>query len=215
MRPKLIGISTISMIALVLVGCIPAGNLPSNTQTEVPTNTPPPTEVIVTSSPISEVLTSTVIAIQPGSTLLPTIDPSLVPFLPRPDLTPGAIDPRVTQENIHQTICVSGYTATVRPPESVTEPMKKQAILDYGLADQNLGDYEYDHLISLEIGGAPHDAKNLWPEPYSGKWNSYIKDKLENKLHQLVCDGQLDLASAQRAIAENWITAYLKYIGNP
>jgi hypothetical protein len=93
--------------------------------------------------------------------------------------------------------------------------MKRQSILDYGLADRKLGDYEYDHLIPLEIGGAPQDTKNLWPEPVTGKWNSYIKDKLENKLNQLVCDNQLDLTTAQQAIASDWIAAYLKYVGTP
>ena len=93
--------------------------------------------------------------------------------------------------------------------------MKKQSILVYGLVDRKLGDYEYDHLIPLEIGGASQDTKNLWPETHSGEWNSNVKDKLENKLHQLVCDGQLDLTTAQQAIAENWIAAYLKYIGTP
>lgn len=215
MKQKYIEISVLSVIVLVLLSCGPSVSLTSGTQTAVPTNTPPSTQGIPTISPIPEVPTSTTAGNQSGSTLVPTIDPSLAPFLPRPDLTPGATDPRVTQEDIHQTICVSGYTATVRPPESVTEPMKKQSILDYGLADQKLGDYEYDHLIPLEVGGAPQDTKNLWPEPHAGTWNSLVKDKLENKLNQLVCDGQLDLATAQQAVAENWIAAYLKYIGTP
>jgi hypothetical protein len=215
MKLEYIEISILSVITLVLVSCGPSGGLPSDTQTAVPTNTLPRTEVISTSSPIPEVPTSTTIGNQPGSTLVPTIDPTLAPFLPNPDLTPGAADARVTQEDIHQTICVHGYTETVRPPESITEPMKKQSILVYGLADRKLGDYEYDHLIPLEIGGAPQDIKNLWPETHSGEWNSYVKDKLENKLNQLVCDGQLDLATAQQAVAENWIVAYLKYIGTP
>jgi hypothetical protein len=93
--------------------------------------------------------------------------------------------------------------------------MKKQSILDYGLADRKLGDYEYDHLIPLEIGGAPEDTKNLWPEPDKGLWSSLVKDKLENKLNQLVCDGQLPLVTAQQAMASNWIAAYIKYIGTP
>jgi hypothetical protein len=69
----------------------------------------------------------------------------------------------VTQANIDQTICVSGYTTTVRPPESVTEAVKVRAMAAYGLA--GLGSYELDHLIPLELGGAPADIRNLWPEP--------------------------------------------------
>jgi len=40
-----------------------------------------------------------------------------------------------------------------------------------------------------------------------------VKDALERKLHKLVCAGQLDLKTAQREIASNWIEAYKKYVG--
>ena len=70
--------------------------------------------------------------------------------------------------------------------------------------------YEYDHLVSLELGGAPNDARNLWPEP-GGSPN--VKDPLENRLHALVCDGTITLAAAQRAIAVDWVAAYHRYIG--
>ena len=81
--------------------------------------------------------------------------------------TPGAIDPRVTQADIHSTICVSGYTDTVRPPVSYTAPLESELIRSY---DLSLGpsQTELDHLISLELGGAPADVRNLWPEPYAG-----------------------------------------------
>jgi hypothetical protein len=52
--------------------------------------------------------------------------------LPNPLLTPGAVDPRVTQSNIEETICVRGWTRTVRPPESYTEPLKREQINRYG-----------------------------------------------------------------------------------
>ena len=68
-------------------------------------------------------------------------------------------------------------------------------------------------LISLELGGS-NSIKNLWPESYRTRpWNARVKDRLENKLHELVCSGQLDLQTAQRAIASNWIEAYKKYVG--
>ena|SRR5258708_4555937 len=124
--------------------------------------------------------------------------------LPDTTCTPGTIDPHVTQTNIQQTICVSGYTKTVRPPASFTNNLKVQQIAAYGYADTTLHDYEEDHLISLELGGAPADPKNLWPEPGA---SPNPKDKIENECHKKVCDGTITLATAQQEIASNWQTA--------
>jgi len=142
----------------------------------------------------------------------PTRDADIAGFLPNPSLTPGVIDPRVTQANIKSTICKKGYTASVRPPESYTEPLKKKDIALYGYADTKLADYEMDHLVPLEVGGNPSDPQNLWPEPHNGEWNSFVKDQLENKINALVCEGQISLAAGQDAFTTNWIAAYQKYI---
>jgi hypothetical protein len=72
-------------------------------------------------------------------------------------------------------------------------------------------DYEIDYLITPELGGAA-DIRNLWPEPYSDTpWNAHIKDQLEDYLREQVCDGRLDLTTAQKDMATNWISAYKKY----
>jgi hypothetical protein len=120
--------------------------------------------------------------------------------------TPGAINPKVTQANIHSTICVSGYTTKIRPSTSYTNKLKKQQINDYGYSDTKLADYEEDHLIPLEIGGNPTDPKNLWPEPHvvAGNKGSFTKDKLENTLHASVCKGKMTLQDAQNIILANW-----------
>ena len=136
-------------------------------------------------------------------------------FLPDPARTPGATNPAVTQANIRQTICVAGYTSTIRPPSSVTTTLKKEQLAS-GYAyrgDTSTRDYEEDHLISLEIGGSPDSPQNLWPEPYAGSGGARIKDKIENRLHDLVCAGTLPLAVAQHAIATNWWAAYQTYGG--
>ena len=136
--------------------------------------------------------------------------------LPNPSLTPGAIDPRVTQANIDQTICrPGGYTRSVRPPESYTERLKRAQIRQYGYADRRMGDYEEDHLVELAVGGAPSDPRNLWPQPHqaAGGWGSYAKDRLELRLHDLVCARRVSLAAAQSALATNWIAAYKRYVG--
>lgn len=121
---------------------------------------------------------------------------------PDPACTPGALNPAVTQATIAQTICVSGWTETVRPSESVTEPEKIASMAAYG-DSSSPHEYEYDHLVSLELGGALNDARNLWPEP-GGSPNP--KDAVENALHRMVCDGQLQLAQAQHIIATNWVS---------
>ena len=103
--------------------------------------------------------------------------------LPDPSCTPGVIDERVTQENVQSTICVSGYTRTVRPSTSYTNRLKRQGILDYGYEDTNPQHYEEDHLVPLELGGHPTDPGNLWPEPGA---SPNAKDRFENALHQAV-----------------------------
>src|SRR6185437_15605230 len=112
--------------------------------------------------------------------------------LPDPRCTPGSFDPAVTQANIHQTICVSGYTKTVRPPEEETDRFKYDvAYPAYGAVQSEKT--ELDHLVSLELGGS-NDAANLWPESPP---TPNPKDKVENALHKAVCDGQVTLTAAQ------------------
>lgn len=134
---------------------------------------------------------------------------------PNPRITPGALDPAVHQSNIRRTICVRGYSKSIRPPEEYTERLKRRGIRRYGYGDRRLRDYEEDHLISLELGGSPTSPRNLWPEPHHviGGWGSYTKDRLEDRLHALVCRGRLPLAVAQRDIARDWISAYKRYVG--
>jgi hypothetical protein len=109
-------------------------------------------------------------------------------------LTPGALNPDVTQANIHATICVRGWTATIRPPPDYTDALKLQQMRAYGETGPPSA-YEEDHLISLELGGAARDARNLWPEP---RPRAEEVDRIENELNAKVCSGELTLAEAQR-----------------
>lgn len=121
--------------------------------------------------------------------------------LPDPTCTPGVDNPAVTQADIASTICARGWTATVRPPESLTEALKVQQMTAYG--DRGpLRDYEEDHLVPLSLGGAPADPHNLWPEP--GR-SPNAKDDIERAANQAVCSGRISLAAAQAAIARNWV----------
>ena len=123
--------------------------------------------------------------------------------LPDPTCTPGVANANVTQANIQQTICVSGYTKTVRPPVNYTDKLKVQQMQEYGFTD-NIRLHEEDHLISLELGGSPTDPKNLWPEPGN---SPNPKDKVEDFLHTAVCDGRVSLQDAQTRIATDWTNA--------
>ncbi len=133
--------------------------------------------------------------------------------LPDPSCTPGSISPAVTQANIGSTICVSGYTATVRPPSNITSAEKIGSAAAYGYTG-SFSTGEYDHLVPLELGGDPNDPANLWVEPNdrAGATSVYnTKDTLENRLRVMVCAGQLALATAQQAIASNWAVANQTY----
>jgi hypothetical protein len=130
--------------------------------------------------------------------------------LPDSNRTPGAIDTRVTQDNISSTICLSGYTTKVRPTSTYTTTLKlKQLSSGYainGITDKSK--YEEDHLVPLELGGSPKSEENLWPQLWDGVYGARAKDKLENKLHDLVCKNLLRLEQAQNAISNNWVDAY-------
>ncbi len=127
----------------------------------------------------------------------------MVGVLPDSACTPGSVDPTVTQANINQTICVSGYTKTVRPAASYTNKLKAQQMIAYGFTD-DIRAHEEDHLVSLELGGAPSDPLNLWPEPGN---SPNPKDKIENFLHAAVCAGHISLRDAQIRIETDWTTA--------
>ena len=135
--------------------------------------------------------------------------------LPDPALTPGAVNPAVAQDTIASTICARGWTRTIRPSQSHTQALKRQGIAAYGYTDKDPRDYQEDHLIPLELGGDAADPHNLWPQPRftSDGWDAEAKDRLERRLHALVCRGVVPLGVAQRAIATDWVGAYRRYVG--
>ena len=123
---------------------------------------------------------------------------------PDPRCTPGTTNPQVTQATIHSTICVRGWTATVRPPVSVTDRIKTERMKAYGVGSQSKTLFELDHLIALELGGGTADVGNLWPEAYAGAQGARTKDRVENLVKARVCAGTLTLAEAQREITTDW-----------
>ena len=138
--------------------------------------------------------------------------PALASDLPDASITPGEINPDVTQANVQSTVCMKGYTKTIRPPAYFTNKLKKRQLREYGYADRNPKHYEEDHLIALSIGGAPDDPRNLWPEPRNSVWSAEKKDQLEFVMYKMVCSHELSLAEAQHAMASNWIEAWEQYV---
>lgn len=116
--------------------------------------------------------------------------------LPDSACTPGAV---LTTDS--KVICISGYTKTVRDVSLTT---KKAVFAEYGIPYSKHGDYEVDHLISLELGGS-NDISNLWPELTKGDSGSLVKDKLENFLHSQICNGKLSVTDAQSEISSDWV----------
>lgn len=125
--------------------------------------------------------------------------------LPDPACTPGAIFPDATKDQI----CQPGYSKNVR---DVSTREKDQVYAEYGINQHSPGEYEVDHLISLELGGS-NDIANLWPEPADPRPGFHEKDKVENYMHDQMCSGAISLQQAQAEIASNWLSIYQKMPG--
>jgi hypothetical protein len=128
------------------------------------------------------------------------------------DAPPGALNDAVRQDNIASTICLPGWTATVRPPASFTTGTKIRLLREHGLAADQASLYELDHYIPLALGGSPRNPDNLRLQAWAGPWGARVKDRLERKLQVMVCRGSIALEEAQDAIRSNWIRAYRKFV---
>jgi hypothetical protein len=127
-------------------------------------------------------------------------------LLPDSGLTPGVTRPVGLAD-----ICLQEQEADDLDP-AVSPSIKKVVFQEYGIDEAPSADFQVDYLINPQLGGTA-DVRNLWPEPYGSKvWNARLKDALEDRLHVMVCNRQIDLASAQREIATDWIAAYKKYV---
>jgi uncharacterized protein YceK len=114
--------------------------------------------------------------------------------------TPGALLATGTKD----AICKPGYAQGVR---NVPDSEKNQVYAEYDIKSHTPGQYEVDHLVSLELGGS-NDIANLWPELASPTPGFHEKDKVENYLHSQVCSGAINLKQAQIEIATNWLAVY-------
>lgn len=210
--------SAFLLATLALTGCQPGSRPSTETATKAappavpqtvgaaPGGVPSGASATAVKSIHSPGLVATDEQLAAGQCSIKTVDAATGEYLPDPACTPGAADPAVTQENIDSTICAGGYTATVRPPASNTDKAKAESLREYGQTAMKTT--EYDHLISLELGGT-NSVSNLWPEPNkaSATGTTNPKDAIENTLHKAVCTHKVTLSAAQKAIAHNWVTA--------
>lgn len=134
------------------------------------------------------------LALAVAATAIPRCGSTRAVVRARWDLTPGVLNPAVTQATIASTICRRGWTRTIRPPVEYTNALKRKQLRQYGMRGPPSA-FQEDHLISLELGGSPADPRNLWPEPYP---RASAVDRIENDLNRRVCTGSLTLAEAQR-----------------
>jgi hypothetical protein len=136
-----------------------------------------------------------------------------------PALAGIALNSDVTPESIHQTICVPGWTATVRPAVSFTDRIKHALMVQAGLPLAREHEFELDHHVPLALGGHPSSPDNLWLQAWddhavdgwSGETSAKVKDKLEVRLQHLVCAGALPLEEAQRCIYDDWRACAMKH----
>lgn len=134
---------------------------------------------------------------------------------PPHEVPAAALNPDVRQDTIHQTICVPGYTATVRPASSFTNGVKLKLMRDAGISQADAGFYELDHRVALAVGGHPRALVNLALQKWDGEAGAKRKDNLERRLQLLVCSDRMPLREAQSALYFDWQAAYLKYRGRP
>jgi hypothetical protein len=125
---------------------------------------------------------------------------------PRLAITPGEVRQITLRE-----VCL--YPAAEVISRDIPEDMRRRVFSLYGIKSSQAEQFEVDYLITPDLGGT-ESIRNLWPQPYSARWNARVKDKLEQRLHELVCDRKLDIATAQHDIAVDWIGAYRKYVGD-
>lgn len=134
-----------------------------------------------------------------------------LPILPDLTCTPGALNPAVTQATLSTTICSSGFYAANQPSQAFSSAGKAAAMVLYA-SPGPASNYVYNPSISIELGGSNSATTNFWPMPTA---YGVVGDKkvLSSTLHGLVCAGTLPLATAQSAMATNWVAAYVKYVG--
>ena len=128
------------------------------------------------------------------------------------DQPPDVLNADVRQSTISSTICVAGYTASIRPSSSFTQSVKFKLMQAQSIPRSEASGYELDHRIPLALGGHPRALANLMLQPWEGERGAKKKDRLERALQRMVCNGTLALDQAREAIFSDWEAAYRSFM---
>ena len=182
-------------IVVAVLGFVAAGLIaPASAHRSTSSDPSEPTTAASSALPTTATETTSTQTTTATTTTTPTHPPVVV--LPIKSLTPGAYNKAVRQKTIRKTICRSGWMKKIRLPVSYTDALKLTQMVRYGETGSP-SDYEEDHFIPLELGGAPRNPRNLWPEPVA---QSRVSDPLEKSLTRKVWSGAMKLAKARAAI---------------
>ncbi len=173
-------LTSVAILLIIFIGLSIIFQAQKNSPSQQPTPSPAPTLIATSSAQPKQVLG---VRTKVSGCIAQNA-------LPDKDCTPGAIILGVTKEQV----CTPGYSKEVR---NVPNSEKEQVFAEYGITSHNLGEYEVDHLISLELGGS-NDISNLWPEAAEPRPGYHEKDKVENILHQQICNSTITLDQAQQ-----------------
>lgn len=122
--------------------------------------------------------------------------------LPDDSVTPGVIATTDRQKIVS--------TKWGKDKRHVTEKMKVQACLAYGITKGCPGKkYELDHRVPRCAGGAD-DERNLWPQKAPG---FHWKDRLETLVCKEIKQGKIGVSEAQAIFLGDWAEGYEKQIG--
>jgi hypothetical protein len=146
----------------------------------------------------------------PGCALEPAAAPPEAPQQAL-EVPAEALNPDVRPETIQTTICVPGYTLSVRPSTTYMRGVEHKLLRERGLPPEAASQYELDHIVPLALGGHPRNLKNLMLQSWEGDDGAKKKDQLERRLQRLVCAGSVGLREAQAAIYFDWKAALEKY----
>lgn len=201
---------TVLCLLAIVAGCAinqPIGSPPERGSDGIPVPVPPVTRVeppVVAPAP------------PPNTPAVPAPTPTIAAGdFPCVQTSHGCIstNPDVNEDTLWVTICVTGYTKTVRPSTTYTNGVKKKLLRDAGIDESAMSQYELDHIIPLAIGGHPRKLSNLMLQPWEGEDGAYKKDGLERRLQDMVCAGSISLVDAQNCIAEDWVACSSEVTG--